>query len=242
MTPGHPLGVVGWAVRRTAGRTGKAAAWSEVDLDIEPACLGVEYAATDSPRRGQAQRQLQQGCDTHGWSFAFGPILFELGAVLAAVKDAARRASARCPAAIPRLKPEGRLLTATVRGALWLSGRDGETAPDLKAQPVERAQRAADGAGRHLRVARCRIEAAVAEQRLDDADVSAALQQMGGEAMRQCMHGDALAETRRGACRAAGGMQHGCVDRMDHARETVSTWAALFAKTNAGWRAAAATA
>ena len=45
----------------------------------------------------------------------------------------------------------------------------------------------------------------MAEQRLIDADVGAALQQVGGKAMPQCMHGDALAETRCGACRAAGG-------------------------------------
>ena len=45
----------------------------------------------------------------------------------------------------------------------------------LQAQPVERAGRAADGVGRNLRVARRGVQAAVAEQRLNDADVSAAL-------------------------------------------------------------------
>ena len=54
----------------------------------------------------------------------------------------------------------------------------------------------------------------MAEQRLDDADVGAALQQVGGEAVAQRVNGDALAETRRGTCRAAGGMQHDGMDRM----------------------------
>ena len=42
VSPGHPLGVVGRAVRRAAGRAGEAAAWREVDLDIQPMRLGVE--------------------------------------------------------------------------------------------------------------------------------------------------------------------------------------------------------
>ncbi len=63
-------------------------------------------------------------------------------------------------------------------------------------------------------VARRGGQAAVAEQRLDDAEVGTALQQVGGEAMPQCMHRDALAEAGRGACRTAGGMQHDGVDRM----------------------------
>jgi hypothetical protein len=54
----------------------------------------------------------------------------------------------------------------------------------------------------------------VAEQRLDDANVGAALQQVGGKAVPQSMYGDALAEARCGTCRAAGGMQHNGVDRM----------------------------
>ena len=54
----------------------------------------------------------------------------------------------------------------------------------------------------------------MAEQHLDDADIRTILQQMGGEAVAQCVNGDALAETRRGTRRAAGGMQHDRVDRM----------------------------
>jgi len=67
----------------------------------------------------------------------------------------------------------------------------------LKAQPVERARRATDGAGRDLGVAGRSIHVAVAEQRLDDADIGAALQQVGGEAMTQRVHGDTLAQPRR---------------------------------------------
>ena len=55
---------------------------------------------------------------------------------------------------------------------------------------------------------------AMAKQRLDDADVGSTLQQVSGKAMPKCMHGDALAETRRGARGAAGSMQHDRVDRM----------------------------
>jgi len=53
----------------------------------------------------------------------------------------------------------------------------------------------------------------MAEQRLDDADIGATLQQVGGEAVAQCVNGDALAETRRGTRRSAGSMQHDRVDR-----------------------------
>src|SRR5271165_5633946 len=92
MGPGFPLGVVGRAARGTAGRTGETAAWSEVDLDVEPVCLGVEVATADRPRRGKTQRLLQQSCVTHDRSLARRPSCSERGAVLATVKDAARRA------------------------------------------------------------------------------------------------------------------------------------------------------
>ena len=84
----------------------------------------------------------------------------------------------------------------------------------LEAQSVEWAWSTANGAGRDLGVARRGVHVAMAEQRLDDADIGATLQQVGGEAVAQCVNGDALAETRRGTCRAAGGMQHDRVDRM----------------------------
>ena len=62
MSPGHPLGVVGRAVRRAAGRAGEAAARREVDIDIQPMRLGVEVAAAHhGPWRRQAERLLHQG-------------------------------------------------------------------------------------------------------------------------------------------------------------------------------------
>lgn len=60
MAPRHLLGVVGGAVRGATVRTGEAAARREVDVDVEPVCLGVEVAAGYRPRRRQAQCQLQQ--------------------------------------------------------------------------------------------------------------------------------------------------------------------------------------
>ena len=53
----------------------------------------------------------------------------------------------------------------------------------LEAQSVEWAWGTANGAGRDLGVTRRGVHIAMAEQRLDDADVGAALQQMGGKAM-----------------------------------------------------------
>jgi hypothetical protein len=99
MAPGFPLGVVGRAVRGTAARTGKSAARGEVFLDIKPLCLRVEVTAAHRPRRGQSQRQLQQGGVPHD-DPPHAPILMKPCAVLAPLKDASRRASARWPAAI----------------------------------------------------------------------------------------------------------------------------------------------
>ena len=67
---------------------------------------------------------------------------------------------------------------------------------------------------RDLRIARRGRQVVVAEQHLDDADIGAALQQMGGEAVPQRMHRHALGQAGRGAGRAAGGMQHLDVDRL----------------------------
>jgi hypothetical protein len=50
--PGLPFGVVGWAARRIAGGTVEAASGDEVDLDVEPARLGVEVGAADRPGWG----------------------------------------------------------------------------------------------------------------------------------------------------------------------------------------------
>ncbi len=61
VSPGHPLGVVGRAVRRATGRANEAAARCEVDLDIQPMRLGVEVRARHGPWRRQAERLLHQG-------------------------------------------------------------------------------------------------------------------------------------------------------------------------------------
>ena len=70
---------------------------------------------------------------------------------------------------------------------------------DLEAEPVERARRVADRVGGDLGVARRRRQAGVAEQDLDDADVGPALEQMGGEAVAQRVHGHRLGQARRRA-------------------------------------------
>src|SRR6202051_4272039 len=72
----------------------------------------------------------------------------------------------------------------------------------LEMQAVERAWRAADGAGGDLRVTRSGVQGAMPEQSLDNADVGAALQQVGGEAVPQRMDGDPLAQPGGGARRA----------------------------------------
>jgi hypothetical protein len=95
VSPGHPLGVVGRAVRCAAGRAGEAAAGGEVDLDVQPVRFGVEVRACHGPWRRQAERLLHQRRIVHACLciLSVGPVLIQLGAVLAAVKDAARRAS-----------------------------------------------------------------------------------------------------------------------------------------------------
>jgi hypothetical protein len=88
---------------------------------------------------------------------------------------------------------------------------------------VERARRATDGAGRNLCIARRGVDVAMNQQRLDDSNVGAIFQQMRGEAVPQCVNGDALGEVRGGASRAAGRVQHSGMDWM----LTVSAWEQL---------------
>ena len=59
---------------------------------------------------------------------------------------------------------------------------------DLQRQPVERALRTPDQAVRDARVARRARQVGVTQQHLDDADVGAVLQQVGGEAVPQRVH------------------------------------------------------
>src|SRR5208283_5357099 len=65
-------------------------------------------AATPDRPPSPDSRASKQPATTHGWTSASGPVLVQPGAVLATVKDAARRASSR-----GGLRPS---LTAAARG------------------------------------------------------------------------------------------------------------------------------
>src|SRR4051812_21098959 len=63
---------------------------------VELTRLGVELAADDRPWRYQPQRQLQQAGVAHGHFLRTRAGPLKPGAVLAAVKDAARRFAVAC--------------------------------------------------------------------------------------------------------------------------------------------------
>jgi len=67
----------------------------------------------------------------------------------------------------------------------------------LQRKPIQRARRRGDEARRDAGVARRRRKILVTQQDLDDADVGPALQKMGGEAVAQHMHADALVDPGR---------------------------------------------
>src|SRR6516162_7755066 len=67
---------------------------------------------------------------------------------------------------------------------------------DLQPQPVEGAWRLRDDLARDLGIARRGREIVVAEQHLDDADVGAVLQKVGGKAVPQRVHRYPLAKAR----------------------------------------------
>src|SRR3954465_10521511 len=79
-----------------AAGASKPAAGGEVDVDVELTRLGVELAADDRPWRYQPQRQLQQAGVAHGHFLRTRAGPLKPGAVLAAVKDAARRFAVAC--------------------------------------------------------------------------------------------------------------------------------------------------
>ena len=81
--------------RRSRGEQ-KPAAGGEVDVDVELTRLGVELAADDRPWRYRPQRQLQQAGVAHGHFLRTRAGPLKPGAVLAAVKDAARRFAVAC--------------------------------------------------------------------------------------------------------------------------------------------------
>jgi 2-keto-4-pentenoate hydratase len=59
-------------------------------------------------------------------------------------------------------------------------------------QSIQRTERVADHFRRHHGVMRGGVDAAVAQQHLDDANVGAVFQQMGGEAVAQGVGADLL--------------------------------------------------
>ncbi len=73
--------------------------------------------------------------------------------------------------------------------------------------PVERADGLGDGVGRDCGVACGGIDPAVAEQFLDEPDIGAVFQQVGGETVAQGMDGDALVESGGAGGFPAGGLQ-----------------------------------
>ena len=83
----------------------------------------------------------------------------------------------------------------------------------LQREPVERALGPGDHLRRDARVARRRRQILVSEQDLDDANVDAALQEMGREAVAQNVHAHALVDAGRDARRTAGGVQDSRLDR-----------------------------
>jgi hypothetical protein len=96
MAPRHRFGVVDRAVGSTTARAGEAAAGGEVDVDVQAPGRRIELAAGDRPWRHNAQRQLQQTGILHDGVSTVAADLPERGAVLAAVKDAARRCAVAC--------------------------------------------------------------------------------------------------------------------------------------------------
>src|SRR3954466_5484065 len=80
-------------------------------------------------------------------------------------------------------------------------------------QPVKRAGRVTDRRGGDLRVAGCGRQVAMAEQRLDNADVSAGFEQMSNEAVAQRVDGDRLVELGCRPRNATGGLQYARIER-----------------------------
>src|SRR5262249_1529752 len=87
-------------------------------------------------------------------------------------------------------RPRGREVSATST-----PGRDkgGASAGHLQ-QQVERARHLADRADGDAGVERGRVELLVPEQDLDNPDIGLLLQQMGGEAVPQCMNPNTLGD------------------------------------------------
>jgi len=94
-------------------------------------------------------------------------------------------------------EPVGRTSSAedigNLDGGAHRSGGGWRLDGDEDAQTVERTGDGPRRAGCHLGIERCRLELAMPEQHLDDADIDTVLQQMDGEAVPQRMRPTRLA-------------------------------------------------
>ena len=112
-----------------------------------------------------------------------------------------------------RLPVGGAVLPEDV-GQLQGWRRHGRSAGDLAfglslglPEPVKRADGFGDGVGRDGRITRGGIDPAMAEQRLNDAQIRAVFQHVGGETVAEGVDGDAFVEARRARRFPAGGLQ-----------------------------------
>ena len=80
------------------------------------------------------------------------------------------------------------------RSALW------RLALHKRHQAIKRASDRVDRSGGHLGVERGRLELAVSEQNLDDADIGAIFEKVGGEAVPQCVRTDTLMDPGHFGC------------------------------------------
>jgi hypothetical protein len=72
MAPRHLPGVVGRTVGRAATQAGKSAAGGEVDMDVEPACHGVELARLRSFAYNILQRNRTSTFSQERYAAALG--------------------------------------------------------------------------------------------------------------------------------------------------------------------------
>src|SRR5277367_5705724 len=91
-------------------------------------------------------------------------------------------------------------MSATSREARTASAGGCDLSGPEQAELVERADHGAHRSGRNLGVEGGVLQLGVAEQNLDDADVDAVFQQMGGKAVPQRVRSDPLGDL-RGLCR-----------------------------------------
>ena len=155
-----------------------------------------------------------------------------------------RWARLRCPALAARqAAPWRRKMSATSSCGRDMAGGSGRRCL-LHVQQLERALDLPDRVERDPGVARRRGDLAMAEQVLDHADVDALLEQMGGEAVPQGVHGHRLVETGGLGRLAASPLHRARRDRPGGigAGEQPDSAVACGANSRAGSRAAAPTA